>query len=137
MRTIIAGSRSLNQIGLVSKAVTEAWYMTKIKPTLVLSGMAPGIDTLAVRWARLNGLPVEKYPAAWRDQDYRFNKNAGFQRNERMACAAEALIAVWDGHSGGTADMIERAMKHELIVHVFTVPWNYGRPAQKLPDPTD
>ena len=38
-----------------------------------------------------------------------------------MAAYAEALIAVWDGVSGGTKDMIERAKAHGLKVYIHNV----------------
>ncbi len=35
-----------------------------------------------------------------------------------MACYADALVAVWDGRSRGTGDMIRRAKAHGLKVHI-------------------
>ena len=40
-------------------------------------------------------------------------------RNQVMADHADALIAVWDGASKGTADMIDRAKKRGLKVFVY------------------
>ena len=37
---------------------------------------------------------------------------------QALADYAEALIAIWDGHSKGTRDMIEKAEKSGLRVYV-------------------
>ena len=44
---------------------------------------------------------------------------AGKIRNQAMADAADALVALWDGNSGGTADMIRRARAAGLKVFVY------------------
>jgi hypothetical protein len=38
-----------------------------------------------------------------------------------MARYADALVAIWDGRSTGTADMIKKAQKSGLQVWVHTV----------------
>ena len=50
-----------------------------------------------------------------------FGKAAGYIRNEEMAQIGDALIAVWDGKSKGTRNMISIAKRHGIKVHVFTV----------------
>lgn len=79
-----------------------------------MSGKAKGPDSHGERWAYANDIPVDDYPADWD----RHGKAAGAMRNEEMACNADALIAVWDGSSRGTADMIRRAKTKGLQVHV-------------------
>ena len=69
------------------------------------------------RWARENGVPVERYPADWEG----LGKRAGYVRNVSMAERAEALIAVWDQQSRGTQHMIRIANNHGL--HVFVFPY--------------
>lgn len=39
-----------------------------------------------------------------------------------MAAVAEGLVAVWDGESPGTRDMIEHAKQMGLVVHIHSVP---------------
>lgn len=108
MRTIIAGSRGVTDIEVVREAVAKCGWM----PTVVISGTARGVDTLGEQWAVENNVPVEKYPADWN----KFKRAAGFRRNEKMAKRAQALIAVWDGHSRGTRHMIDVARREGLIV---------------------
>ena len=110
MRTIIAGSRSITDYAVVEEAVAASGF----RPSVVLSGAARGVDTLAFDWGWEQGVPVESYPADWK----KLGKHAGAIRNQIMAERADALIAVWDGRSRGTADMIAKAKRRGLKVYV-------------------
>ena len=110
MRTIIAGSRTITDLAVVEEAVRASGFA----PSVVLSGCAAGVDTLGERWANDRGIPAFAYPANW----YRHGRAAGPIRNQEMAEKADALIAVWDGKSRGTADMIRRAKARGLKVYV-------------------
>lgn len=112
MKTIIAGSRTINDPSLVEEAVRKSGF----KITEVISGGARGIDRLAEAWARRSNLPVRCFPAEWN----RYGKQAGHLRNEQMADDAEGLIAVWDGRSPGTGQMIKVAKKKGLKVFVLS-----------------
>jgi hypothetical protein len=112
MRTIIAGSRTINDFFLVERAVLESGF----RITEVLSGGARGVDSLGEAWARRNGVLVSRFPAEWE----RYGKQAGYIRNEQMADRAEGLIAVWDGCSTGTGHMIEIAKRRGLRVFVLS-----------------
>lgn len=72
--------------------------------TQVVSGMARGVDSLAVRWASANNIPVMPFPANWDE----YKKAAGPIRNKQMADYADELLAVWDGESRGTKNMIDQ-----------------------------
>jgi len=110
MRTIIAGSRTVFDFRQVVIAVRKApWTITTI-----LSGGASGADELGEKFARRNKIPLETYPADWN----RWGKSAGYRRNAEMADNAEALIALWDGKSKGTANMIDLAKRKHLKVYV-------------------
>ena len=111
MRTIIAGSRSCTKYGFVQEAMTQIDWT----PTTILSGTARGADVLGEEWAIENGIPLERYPANWEAD----GKMAGFIRNKDMAKNADALVALWDGNSSGTAHMIELAYLNGLDVLVF------------------
>ena len=111
MRTIIAGSRDFTDPTLVHAAIAASGFTI----THVLSGGARGIDLAGEAWAAAHAVPVTVLPAEWD----RFGKAAGYRRNEAMAAQAEALLAVWDGHSPGVADQIDRATRHGLQVYVF------------------
>jgi hypothetical protein len=110
MRTIIAGSRTITNYDDFLRAIAAAPW----KPTAVISGAARGADALGERWARENNIPLLRMPADWNKHGNR----AGFVRNIEMAARAEALIAVWDGRSRGTAHMIETAQNRGLRIFV-------------------
>ncbi|MCA3128568.1 MAG: hypothetical protein IOD10_16855, partial [Rhodocyclaceae bacterium] len=82
----------------------------------VLCGCSSGVDQWGAALARESGLPVEFFPADW-DQ---FGKAAGPIRNRKMLRRAQALIAVWDGRSPGTLDMITAARKAGIPTHIIT-----------------
>ena len=85
--------------------------------TEVVSGGARGVDQLGERWARDNGCQVKRFLPNWS----RDGKAAGHIRNRQMGDYADALVAIWDGKSRGTAGMIEYARGRGLKVFVKTV----------------
>lgn len=113
MRTIIAGSRSITDFGIVSRAVVASGF----EISCVICGCARGVDSLGERWALENNIPVERFPADWR----RFGRSAGIIRNRQMAQRADALVLIWDGYSSGSADMLRTAQAHGLRVFSFVV----------------
>lgn len=126
MKTIIAGSRLITSFAIVAEAIEASGFHI----TEVVSGGAPGVDALAEKWAEQNGIPVKQFPADWD----RYGRKAGPIRNQAMAEYGEALIAVWDGKSRGTRDMIRRARKHGLRVFVYLVgdAWEAREPVQPI-----
>lgn len=113
MKTIIAGSRDGVTRADVERAIANApWTVTH-----VVSGMARGADAHGHAIARERGLPVSEFPVTAQDWA-EHGRSAGPRRNRNMAMEADALIAVWDGKSRGTANMIEEARRHGLQVHV-------------------
>lgn len=112
-------------------AVKAAIKASKFAITEVVSGGAKGVDSLGEVWAHSMGVPVKVFPADWD----KHGKKAGFVRNAEMAEYADALIAVWDGQSRGTYDMIRKAEAFDLersITYVANV-WdetNYGQVIQ-------
>jgi hypothetical protein len=114
MRTIIAGSRTAIHYNDLIHAVAAAPW----KLTMVISGAARGADALGERWARDNAIPLLRMPADW----HTHGKRAGYFRNVEMADKAQALIALWDGASRGTAHMIETARSKGLLVSVWRIP---------------
>lgn len=118
MKVIIAGSRGITQLSTVLRAVAQSSFGEHI--TEVVSGTAPGVDRLGEEFARTHEtrrIEVKRFPADWD----RLGKSAGFRRNEEMARYADALIAIWDGQSRGTAHMIEYMRKLGKPVHVMQV----------------
>lgn len=114
---IIAGSRTATKKDVyAAMMIFEMFYGTA---TAVISGKARGADTYGVHWAVDRNLPVDSFRADWQ----RYGKTAGPRRNEEMARHAAkisgVLVAVWDGYSKGTRDMIERAHNHNVPVYIY------------------
>lgn len=110
MKTIIAGGRNITNYSLLLSTIGESVFTI----TEVISGMAPGVDTLAIDYAKDNHLPLREFHADWNQ----YKRAAGPIRNRQMAEYGEALIAIWDGESRGTKNMIEEATKRGLRVYV-------------------
>lgn len=111
MKTIIAGSREITDL----QSVVDAIEASKIEITEVVCGGARGVDTLGKQWAEQHNIPVTTFPADWD----RYGRSAGYRRNQQMGEYADALIAVWDGHSRGTKHMIDIALRLGLKrIHV-------------------
>lgn len=113
MRTIIAGGRDITDYGKLLAAVAACPW----KITTVVNGGARGVDTMAVRWASENHIMSLTYSADWGTH----GKVAGPMRNRLMAADAQALLALWDGQSPGTRNMIEEARNNKLRIHIFRV----------------
>lgn len=100
-----------------SSIVADAIKASGFPITEVVSGGAPGVDSLAETWAAQNGIPVKQFPADWN----RYGRKAGPIRNTEMAGYAEALIAVWDGRSKGTRNIIQLVRRRGLKVFVYLI----------------
>jgi hypothetical protein len=115
MRLIVAGSRWIPE-GVALLIVDAMIRVHDLRPTVILCGKARGPDTAGETWAKQRGVKVGYYPALWG----MYGNGAGPERNERMAIDGTDMVALWDGHSTGTADMITRARKRygDLHVHI-------------------
>ena len=114
IKVIVAGSRTIQDYGLVKYCIDTLQTEHSIEVTEIVSGTATGVDTLGERWAQENNVPIKRFPADWN----RYGKSAGYRRNEEMARYANALLAIWDGESRGTKHMINLAEEQNLQVFV-------------------
>ena len=113
MKIIIAGSR----LGCEEDELLRAIETSPFVITEVVSGGAKGVDTQGENWAKANNLPIKQFPADWK----KLGKSAGPRRNLEMAGYADGLIAIWDGKSRGTGNMIHIATISKMPVWVFRV----------------
>lgn len=113
MKTIIAGSRDATNYVSLIKAVKDSGFTI----STVVSGGARGADKLGEQYAKRNNIPLQIYRANWDA----YGKRAGHIRNRQMAECSEALIALWDGKSKGTQNMINTAKELNLKVFVYYV----------------
>ncbi len=109
---IIAGSRSFRDYNKL-KTKCDALFANK-KPTVIISGGAPGADTLGQVYATERKIPCIIMPPNWDN----LGEKAGYVRNEEMLEKADALVALWDGQSSGTAHMIQISRRKEIPVKI-------------------
>lgn len=114
MKLIIAGGRDFNDYNLLKKEALK--FIGEEEIDCIISGMAPGADTLGVKFAKEYGYKLKEYPADWK----KFGRRAGPIRNKIMAHKASHLIAFWDGDSTGTRHMINYASDCGLVVKVIS-----------------
>lgn len=125
-RLIVAGGRDITDYTAVEQAISSSGF----EVDEIVSGKARGVDTLGEIWAEASGVPVKPFPAKWKY----LGKAAGHVRNEAMAKYGTALVAVWDGVSTGTFDMLRRACQERLpiFVHIFPMPLRDRTPPVSL-----
>ncbi len=113
MRVIIAGTRTCDKESIVEAAIRNSGVRNEI--TVVVTGGCRGVDTIAEEWARRNNIPCKVIYPNWE----LYGVSAGPKRNKQMVKEADALIAVWDGKSKGTQNIIEIARRFLLKVYVY------------------
>lgn len=123
IRTIIAGSRTITDGNLIKKAVESSGFSI----TEVISGGATGVDKLGENYAHKAGIDLITIHANWVKHD----RAAGPIRNMKMAVYATSdrskkagLIAIWDGKSRGTKNIIDTATRLGLKVFIYRVDLN-------------
>ena len=84
----------------------------------VISGMAEGVDTVAVKWAKHHGIEVIHMPVTNEDYEQYGRFKAPKVRNWRMARIAEMGLVWWDGYSGGSAHMIAAMRALDKFVRI-------------------
>lgn len=109
MRLLVCGGRDFNDQRAVFAILDRVRrrLAARGEPLAVLiHGDAPGADRLANRWAEINAIRREPYPADWKGQ----GNAAGVLRNQRMLDQGlpDRVIAFPGGD--GTADMVRRAL---------------------------
>lgn len=110
MKILIAGSRNIDAFDLSP-------YIPK-ETTLIVSGGAKGIDTIAEKYAdehkisKLILLP----------QYHLYGKSAPIKRNETMVDIADTVIIVWDGKSRGTKSTLQYSKKKNKNIILITIP---------------
>ena len=109
-RIAIVGSRAYSRLDLV-----EAFVAALPVGTIVVSGGARGVDTVAEIVARDRGLEVIVFQADWD----RLGRKAGPIRNAQIVANADRVVAFWDGKSRGTLNTLLQADAAALPVEVF------------------
>lgn len=123
-RVIIAGSRSIDTRETVWRVIdsylagdyhTDGW--DEGADIEIVHGGANGVDTTASEFAELCGYEERVFNPAWDEH----GEAAGPIRNAEMAEYGDRLLAIWDGESRGTRNMIENALDYGIDVHVKVI----------------
>ncbi|MCJ7697784.1 MAG: DUF2493 domain-containing protein [Thermoplasmata archaeon] len=115
MRMIIAGSRTIPMDNI---DILFGWISNcNFDITEVVSGGAAGADKIGEVWATMNHKPIKQFLPDWN----KHGRSAGIIRNRKMGDYADALIAIWDGESGGTSHMIAYMRKIGKPVEIIEV----------------
>lgn len=118
MKILICGSTSINDKEEVYRIIDHL-FGDKENLTII-QGMAIGVDQIARQWAKERGHTVEDYPIT--KEDWRlYGKAAGPVRNKKMYIESrpDVVLAIWNGKSTGTKNMIGIAKKGRtpVIIH--------------------
>ncbi len=109
MKLLIAGSRSIKDYDIGAHIPQGV--------TMIISGGANGIDTLAEKCA--DKLHLSKL--ILRPQYSLYGKRAPLLRNERMAELCDLALIIWDGHSRGTKYTLDYVRKIGKKVILITI----------------
>ena len=121
-RVIVAGSRTFLDYDLMCRELDNLFWISpefENRDIKIVSGMADGADTLAIRYADEHQLTKILFPANWKS----YKRIAGFLRNEDMLSVATHLVVFWDGKSSGTRHMIEIARAKGITVWGLKYPY--------------
>lgn len=109
MKVAVVGSRSISSADISRYIPPDA--------TLIISGGAVGVDTIAEKYADEKGIKkLIIYP------DYElYGKSAPLIRDKLIVDHADLVIAVWDGESSGTEFTISYAKRRGVPCEIYIV----------------
>ena len=110
LKVAVIGSRGINGADLSRYIPKEA--------TMLISGGAVGVDTLAEAYAAEHRIPIQVI----RPRYDLFGKKAPLLRNRQIVECADLVIAIWDGESTGTAYTIDYAHERGVPVRLYIPP---------------
>jgi hypothetical protein len=118
----VVGSRSITNKNAVRQAIVESpwWNSRGMHPPETwdfkfVSGGADGVDTLAEQIARDMGVEIEVIDPNWDDWS---NGHPAKYRNTKIVEMSDYVVAVWDGHSNGTRDTIDKCLDKSTPLYV-------------------
>lgn len=121
----ITGSRSIIDQQYVNEIIGK--YLSENfgdeDEIILLVGDANGVDKCAKQWAKVNNVRVIEFIPACHyfsfPLEYKDISKMFYARNQNLVENCDALLAIWDGHSGGTKQTIEYAKHLNKDVAIF------------------
>ena len=113
MKIAVIGSRQVNNYTwfIVSDTLKE------YKPSLIITGGAVGVDTLAEFYADSYEIPKNIILPNYE----KYGRPATHIRNREIVNGADLVLAFWDGSSPGTKSVIKYARKRNKQIRVITI----------------
>ncbi|MDD6484160.1 MAG: hypothetical protein PUF72_06245 [Clostridiales bacterium] len=109
MKLLIAGSRSIQKFDISPYIPNDT--------TLIITGGAAGVDTLAEQYADLNRISK----LILRPEYKLYRRGAPLKRNNKMVEIADSILIFWDGLSRGTKHTIDYAKKLGKDINIIIV----------------
>lgn len=109
MRLAIIGSRECTSFDIAS-------HIT-IKPDIIVSGGATGVDTLAKEYAIKNNIPIIEFLPEYD----KYGRKAPLMRNIQIVNNCDSLLAFWNGNSRGTKFTLNYAIKRGVSFKVVRI----------------
>ena len=113
MKAAVIGSRALGCFD-IDKYISEVERQLGDKITIIITGGARGVDTVAAAYADRRGIPKQIILP-----DYTLGKGAPLIRNKQIVKDADIVIAFWDGQSRGTLHAIKHASVYNKPIIVY------------------
>lgn len=124
MKIAVIGSRLVKDEDLVYDLIGE-FIEKNVAPDesiTIMSGGAKGVDSAASEYAKNNHYDFVLFePYHKVDTRAKFNARYFFMRNLQLVSNADAVLAIWDGESKGTANGIDLARTRGKLLHIEVV----------------
>lgn len=120
MRILVCGGRNYRNSQFLGQVLSDltAENISQGDPVTIIHGAARGADEMAGAWAMSNRLNMEVYAANWNED----GRAAGPIRNARMLAEGKPDLVVAFSGGRGTADMIAKARRAGVPVHIVGEP---------------
>lgn len=121
----IIGSRSIKNRDAVEQTIHKSPWLDARGMTppsewsaKLVSGGADGVDTSAELIADDWGIDIRVIDPDYSDWS---GEHPAKQRNTEIVEESDAVVAVWDGHSNGTRDTIDKALDRGVPLYVEVI----------------
>jgi hypothetical protein len=125
MRLLVCGGRNFGvfweERNFIRKHITEVLCPAGMAALwhrhldTIISGMAPGADTIAAEFAKDMGIKLEKYPIS-ETEWAKYGRAAGPRRNRRMIVEGKPHFVLAFNGGPGTRNMIQQAKNNDIPV---------------------